>query len=621
MTKIKNKYYLYFLYILPFIICLAIYLIHPPLFESNDDVTILNALSGRITGEPSGEAMFFSVFLGFPISFLYRLFPQIQWYSFFLISLNIICFAIIINFSFKNIYSKNKHIIIPFLTSIITILSLWSIALIQYTYVSALCGAAAIILLFFGKRKTTSIIFLLLSIMIRIQSGLIALAFYCISFLFNSLLKFDSKLNLKTFIINTILPIVFVTILVLGVAYGDIYLKANFFEPKGYIEYQKAQSSYVDYPIVAFENATDIVSKYNWSEELYNLSRNFFMMDERINTDSMTYMASLSPLKTQGLSEIIINFNEVVLNDVTLLALLVLSLNIALVAFAIQLYNGINYKNIIYFIFNVFNSLTYILVLIYIFYKGRIIFRAIYPASLVFMASSLTVFVLSINNINRTKILKKDYFISSLLCVITLVLYILNKGLYFSAFIVLTLSYLMLMIKNIKPLYKYPLIAILTLLLIFGNLIRSKDISDPIYKGNSKFKYSTINTINKGNHIKDIIEEYASINKDNIYIYGMDLIFDGRINPQQKHVNNLMFWGGTIYNSQLYLDQLNSLNIDTLNLKTFLLNNVYYISDNKHYKFHDDLLKLMENVKKGKFDLVENYKGLIKIYKYRTDEP
>lgn len=607
MLKSKNKIFTYLSFMLPFIICAIIYSIHPPVFESNDDVTILNTLSGRVTGTPSGEAMFFSVFLGLPISLLYRIIPQVQWYTLFLIGLNVLCFAIIVTCSFNKINSKYKALAIPFITSVVAVISLWSFALIQYTYVSALCGAAAIVLLFFGKREKLSIIFVLLSIMIRVQSGLISLAFYCIALFFNKIFLLEPKFKIKTILKNVVLPVFCVLIFVLCFAVADNLLKTHVIEPKGYTAFQKAQSSLVDYPMVSFENAQDVKSKYGWTEDIYNLVRQFFMMDERVTTDSMAYMALLSPLKTEGIISVIVNFNDVVLSDVTLLALFVLSLNIAMSAFGVQLYNGLNRKNIMYILMNIFSALMYIIVLMYVVYKGRIIWRAIYPASLTYMASSIVVLVLSLNNIDRKTILKRDYIISTLLIATTLAMYALNKGLYLAILIVITITYLSLTIKPLKTLYKLPIIALLVVVLVFGNLNQSKYISDKIYSKDY------VDLINLSNENKKKLEEYASINKNNIYIYDISLIVDGRLNPSPRYINNVMYWGGTTYNSQFYLDQLKSLNIDKLNLNTFLLDNVYYAT---RYNPNYNLENLLRNIKIGKFEYVESYKNVIDIYKY-----
>ena len=50
------------------------------LYMTNDDTGIQNYLNGFTSGINDPNHQFISIFLGYPLSILYRLFPTIQWW-------------------------------------------------------------------------------------------------------------------------------------------------------------------------------------------------------------------------------------------------------------------------------------------------------------------------------------------------------------------------------------------------------------------------------------------------------------------------------------------------------------------------------------------------------------
>lgn len=54
-----------------------------PTFATNDDYRMRLIISGRYTGQPSGNAVFMSYILGSMLAFLYRVSPDVEWYGIF----------------------------------------------------------------------------------------------------------------------------------------------------------------------------------------------------------------------------------------------------------------------------------------------------------------------------------------------------------------------------------------------------------------------------------------------------------------------------------------------------------------------------------------------------------
>lgn len=56
-------------------------------YNANDDVEMEGILSGMYTGTPDGHAIYIQALLSYPLSWLYRLFPSVNWYGIVLVGL------------------------------------------------------------------------------------------------------------------------------------------------------------------------------------------------------------------------------------------------------------------------------------------------------------------------------------------------------------------------------------------------------------------------------------------------------------------------------------------------------------------------------------------------------
>jgi hypothetical protein len=79
----KKKSTEFLAYILIFIVAFYVVLStsSPIFFAINDDGIIANIANGRYSGTPSSDLIFGSKTYGFILSFLYGLFPIVQWHG------------------------------------------------------------------------------------------------------------------------------------------------------------------------------------------------------------------------------------------------------------------------------------------------------------------------------------------------------------------------------------------------------------------------------------------------------------------------------------------------------------------------------------------------------------
>ena len=221
-------------------------------FEVSDDFIMNLIASGGYTKEPSPFIMFMHPILGQIISFLYKIFPNVNWYTFFHISIIFICFVII-----DILFLRRKNKISFFLFLIIpTIFSLDMYQLIQFTKTSALCVITGA-LLFFSylndnkddkKSIVLSILFTCIGFMIRQQ------CFYLVSAIFFiQSIVFLIKKKQKNYVVKELkyIFILFFCLISLG-AYSIWFDNINV-EYKDYKSFGEARSQLLDYSVPPYE--------------------------------------------------------------------------------------------------------------------------------------------------------------------------------------------------------------------------------------------------------------------------------------------------------------------------------------------------------------------------------
>lgn len=66
-------------------------------YNANDDVEMEGILSGMYTGTPDGHAIYIQALLSYPLSWLYRLFPSLNWYGLMVVGLQWLALGLVID--------------------------------------------------------------------------------------------------------------------------------------------------------------------------------------------------------------------------------------------------------------------------------------------------------------------------------------------------------------------------------------------------------------------------------------------------------------------------------------------------------------------------------------------
>lgn len=122
------------------------------LYLTNDDSSIQNLLNGFTTGNNDPSHQFISIFLGLPLAFLYKIFPEIQWWFVYSQIIGIVG-IVITNYIiyragfFNDKYSDDKSVEKFFITAIIV--GVYNFAFVvpgitrtSFTMIPSLLGAA-----------------------------------------------------------------------------------------------------------------------------------------------------------------------------------------------------------------------------------------------------------------------------------------------------------------------------------------------------------------------------------------------------------------------------------------------------------------------------------------------
>src|SRR5688572_28503851 len=71
------------------LISVALFLVcFTPIYETNDDVVMMNTASGQFFGQPSEHLIFTNVLIGFVLKVLYSMTEQVDWYAAYLYGLH-----------------------------------------------------------------------------------------------------------------------------------------------------------------------------------------------------------------------------------------------------------------------------------------------------------------------------------------------------------------------------------------------------------------------------------------------------------------------------------------------------------------------------------------------------
>ena len=580
--------------LIPIFLFIAIWALGELRFYGNDEILIMDVLSGRMTGEPYACTSYFHIFLGFIISRLYKI-AYLPWFPAFIIICTLLGETCIYDAIYGVIKNTRINIFIKVALLIANLfLSAFLFSQLSFTVASTLVGVASIYLLQKGKRKM-SIAMLLLSTAIRTESGFVACVFFVAMMLIKA--QEESRINNIFKLIKAVFwRVVIVVLAVVMVSMTDEIIKYQI-EPQGYREFRKAQAKNFD--IIKNEDfnkkSDSLMQSIGWDDTLYKLSKyKYFSMDERINATNLNlinqYAVGLKNFKIKNTW----NYLRSIMNAQGILLML-------LITYTLSIYN-------IYVIIKQKDQRLLLYVLIYIFMSALFLYLCILQRlisrsvlSIALPAMEITLF--SIKNSKIKLSTNETLYFDIVAFALSLLLFITGR------FLILTLLVLAFSFFRFKN--KYIMSAVTIMLVISLSVLC-------VTAGKAQYRFAKF--VNEISVNKEKIESYAQKHRENIYIYGADFFLDNRINTTSTSTYNVLAYGGTQVHSRVHEIQMEKAGLKYYNTRALYENNVYFVdlvSNPADVRLMNELLK-----SKGKDDVLQLYDRIdnsdIGIYKLQN---
>lgn len=534
MTSCKNlKLYLAVSFVEVAVLLGLLWVLCPVSFETNDDMTIMNMVSGFYTGVPTSGTIFSYYLWGKFLSTLYGITGSVSWYALsymllIFVSLTDICFHLtVIMGKFK------KTILLSVLSFAVMFFSVFCYysTVFQFTAVSALCGTAAIVNIctvncledksWRAVNYVLTFILYLSAYNIRPDVGYLALAGYLMT------------IFIKRFIVQTMgnkIAVVYlfliITVVISSYGINKLYeYKNDWLEFRAY---SNERVTYMDYSYVAYNENPELYAQIGWSEELAALARAWFFLDESVTTDTLRTLNNEREHKRFEPGDAvqqIINWAVNLIDErqeghfTDEVYLQVMLWFWGLVFCSIGLLKKKRWRNILevwgYFC-------AFAVIEIYFLYQGRLPLRVIESIIYIFMIPGVYSIII---NYDFTKNDKEKY------------------------------------------------IAVIMGVLIAAVILMPTGMWNKVYSHtNSESGKSLVQT-------RTMMEDYAISHKDNIYIYSQSLDMPGSplgIHPDEKPLN-LFSWGGCETYSPPFYEKLSNNGLTELYTDNFFKDNVFLI--------------------------------------------
>lgn len=269
MKKYLREHWIEYIYSLV-LLCMAVLgisFIFGYVLETNDDAMLRNIVSGWYTGEPEAHMIYVMYPLGYILSGLYKLLPEVSWYDYYMVGLHYLCwFMILVRVGGQFGKKLNKIISISLCFVVLVIIDLPYVVMHQYTVLAAILVAVAVLWLITSKHnigiefwiaRFVFCIFSILCLWTRKQVFLLALPIIAI-IIFLQFIRDRKKIKEKKIFNNQLMFLTIFIALVL-VSFGwDRYAYSGE-EWKDFTVYNDARTDIYDfYGLPSYENHKDI---------------------------------------------------------------------------------------------------------------------------------------------------------------------------------------------------------------------------------------------------------------------------------------------------------------------------------------------------------------------------
>lgn len=373
----------------------------PMFFGTNDDSYVIQVLSGGggVAAEALPTVPFINYGLCWVISSLYSILPAVPWWIF-LHLVGIFASLSLVGYSLLVIGAERRRVVRPLLAwPLLCVmdfgLSAYFVGRLQFTNTSALLTAAAIVGACCrssregGSSKATTALSAVMGVVgfaLRAQSGFVGLFFWGLAALGLMLRGFGSLRARVSGIRNALKPLLYAGIgaIALTIVHAAVYASPDL---RAGLETQRSYGGFTDYPYVEYSADSSRYENVGWDEELSELVGQWFLMDERVNVETLSYLngqntAAIDELVEHPWSTILSRLHDV--SQPIPMTYFALLLGTAVVALALSPCRG--ERAVVWLICGAVVAL-----LGYLLLRGRLLERAAYAVTIPATAALLTV--------------------------------------------------------------------------------------------------------------------------------------------------------------------------------------------------------------------------------------
>lgn len=281
---------------------LAAGLIVPMFFGTNDDPYIIQILSGGggVAAEPLPMVPFINYGLCWIFSSLYSALPTVPWWIVFHLVAIFVAFSLMGRALLVTGEERGWVVRPAAVWALLLVVDFgvgaYFVGRLQFTNTSALLIAAAIVGACCrpsGEGHGSKAVTVLSSVMgtvgfaLRAQSGYLGLFFWGLAVAAMAMRGSGGLRNRLASVRHALLPLLCSGAAALALMVVDV---AAYSSPSLTAEnaFGSAMSGYTDYPHPSFDEAPARYEEVGWDEELSELVNQWFMMDERVNTETLT---------------------------------------------------------------------------------------------------------------------------------------------------------------------------------------------------------------------------------------------------------------------------------------------------------------------------------------------
>lgn len=356
------------------------------IYLTNDDMLIQAALSGMRTGTPYLTSYFVNVLITVPIALLYGALPSVQWWYVYgqaLMAIGMVLVNYAVNYVVSERTPPERALALAATAAFDAAWFIYPVSKLGFTIVPGVLGAGVVAFMLADERARTipgriACIFLaILALAHREESGLVVLCYVFLALFATSVLdeQTDVLAGLRRCIPTACVIAGIAAVVVIGNHVVQAQVNGEDFEA-----YNNARSALLDYPHDSYEENPELYEAVDWDEDLYRLAMNWCLMDERVNTQNLTYLANNGHVQT-GIATMGSQW-EVLLEHAVAPFVLLTWIGLTLLALPFLLATH-KYRACVLWLLNTTGTIGVVLLQVYL---GRILYRTVMVALVPSMA-------------------------------------------------------------------------------------------------------------------------------------------------------------------------------------------------------------------------------------------